>query len=48
VRRLFEGRFGEQRLASGNELTSIAHGLALIGNAPDLQDWVVADEEDLV
>jgi len=44
VRRLFERRFGQSRLASGNELTSIAHGLALMGNAPDLEEWVVADE----
>ena len=45
VRRLFERRFGDGRLATGNELTSIAHGLALIGNAPDLHDWVVGEED---
>jgi len=29
VRRIFTKRFGEQRLRSGNEFTSVAHGLAL-------------------
>ena len=42
VRALFERRFGENRIASGNELTSIAHGLALMGSAPDLAEWTVA------
>jgi hypothetical chaperone protein len=45
VRRLFETRFGESRIASGNELTSIAHGLALMGQDPDLQDWTASNEE---
>jgi len=45
VRRLFEQRFGEGRIAQGNELTSIAHGLALIAEDPDLQSWVVGEEE---
>ena len=31
-------------IASGNELTSIAHGLALMGSAPDLLDWVSPEE----
>ncbi|MCY1670842.1 Hsp70 family protein [Novosphingobium sp. SL115] len=44
VRRLFEQRFGDARIASGDELTSIAHGLALIGQAPDLADWIAAEE----
>jgi hypothetical chaperone protein len=39
IRRLFEDRFGEERIASGNELTSIAHGLALIGQEADLAAW---------
>jgi hypothetical chaperone protein len=39
VRHLFAQRFGEERIASGNELTSIAHGLALMGEDPDLADW---------
>jgi hypothetical chaperone protein len=29
VRRIFETRFGEHRIRSGNEFTSVAHGLAL-------------------
>jgi len=41
LRRQFEQRFGESRIASGNELTSIAHGLALIGQDPDLLEWTV-------
>jgi len=29
VRRIFETRFGKERIRSGNEFTSVAHGLAL-------------------
>jgi hypothetical chaperone protein len=47
VRRLFERRFGQSRIASGNELTSIAHGLALMGEASDLSDWAVQDHEEV-
>jgi hypothetical chaperone protein len=36
---LFADRFGEERIASGGELTSIAHGLALIGQQEDLAAW---------
>lgn len=39
IRRLFLERFGAERIASGNELTSIAHGLALIGEEEDLAAW---------
>uniref|UniRef100_UPI0035CC5660 Hsp70 family protein n=1 Tax=uncultured Sphingomonas sp. TaxID=158754 RepID=UPI0035CC5660 len=39
IRRLFAERFGEQRIATGGELTSIAHGLALIGQQDDLAAW---------
>ena len=39
IRRLFTERFGEERIASGGELTSIAHGLALIGEADNIADW---------
>lgn len=45
VRKLFEQRFGESRIAQDDELTSIAHGLALLAGDPDLQDWVVPLEE---
>jgi hypothetical chaperone protein len=39
IRSLFATRFGPERIASGNELTSIAHGLALIGEEEDLSAW---------
>jgi hypothetical chaperone protein len=29
VRQIFVRRFGEERIRSGNEFTSVAHGLAL-------------------
>jgi hypothetical chaperone protein len=29
VRNIFETRFGNDRIRSGNEFTSVAHGLAL-------------------
>lgn len=44
VRALFARRFGANRIASGNELTSIAHGLALMGSAPDLAEWTVGED----
>ncbi|MEH3039967.1 MAG: Hsp70 family protein [Sphingomonas paucimobilis] len=39
IRRTFADRFGQDRLASGNELTSVAHGLALIGQQDDVAAW---------
>lgn len=39
IRRLFVERVGEARIASGGELTSIAHGLALIGQQDDIAAW---------
>ncbi|SBV34324.1 Hsp70 family protein [uncultured Sphingopyxis sp.] len=39
IRALFERRFGEERIATGGELTSIAHGLALIGEESDPAEW---------
>ncbi|MDF7776010.1 Hsp70 family protein [Sphingomonas sp. AOB5] len=39
VRRLFETRFGEARIGSGGELTSIAHGLALVAQEEDVAAW---------
>ncbi len=45
VRELFEHRFGGDRIAQGGELTSIAHGLAMLAEDPDLANWVVADED---
>jgi len=46
VRALFEARFGGDRIASGDELTSIAHGLALIGQEPDIAEWLARDDDD--
>ncbi|MEO9527911.1 Hsp70 family protein [Roseibium sp.] len=42
VRRLFAERFGQERISGGNELTSVANGLALIGAREDAADWAVA------
>jgi len=41
IRRIFVDRFGEDRIETGGELTSIAHGLALIGLEDDLAAWAV-------
>jgi hypothetical chaperone protein len=41
IRAMFVRRFGEEAIASGGELTSIAHGLALIGQEEDLAAWSV-------
>ena len=39
IRRIFTDRFGEDRIEAGGELTSIAHGLALIGMEEDVATW---------
>jgi len=39
VRRVFTSLFREERIMSGGELTSIAHGLALIAQEDDLSAW---------
>jgi hypothetical chaperone protein len=39
IRRIFVERFGEDRIVAGGELTSIAHGLALIGESKNIADW---------
>ncbi|MHA6722377.1 Hsp70 family protein [Sphingomonas sp. RS2018] len=39
IRALFDRRFGSERIATGGELTSIAHGLALIGGEADPAVW---------
>lgn len=39
IRALYHRRFGEDRIATGGELTSIAHGLALIGDSPNPAEW---------
>jgi len=39
VRAIFTRRFGAEAIMSGGELTSIAHGLALIAQEEDLAPW---------
>ncbi|MGN6821073.1 MAG: Hsp70 family protein [Sphingomonas sp.] len=39
IRAMFDRRFGEDRIATGGELTSIAHGLALIGEEANPAEW---------
>jgi hypothetical chaperone protein len=39
VRRIFTERFPQDRIESGGELLSIAHGLALIGERDDIPQW---------
>lgn len=41
IREMFDRRFGAERIATGGELTSIAPGLALIADEPDLRAWTV-------
>ena len=41
VRKLFERRFGANKIESGDELLSIANGLALIGERADAKIWAV-------
>jgi hypothetical chaperone protein len=38
---LFERRFGSNRVSTGDQLLSIANGLALIGERDDVEDWAV-------
>jgi len=39
VRRLFADRFGADKIEAGDELVSIANGLALIGEREDIEQW---------
>jgi hypothetical chaperone protein len=39
VRRIFTRRFDESRIETGGELLSIAHGLALIGESDNVEQW---------
>lgn len=41
VRRIFERRFGADRMESGNEFVSIANGLATLALREDLEAWTV-------
>lgn len=40
VRDIFHRRFDASRIETGGELVSIAHGLALIGERDDIEQWV--------
>jgi hypothetical chaperone protein len=40
VRNIFRRRFSEDKIETGGELVSIAHGLALIGERDDIEQWV--------
>jgi hypothetical chaperone protein len=42
VRRIFERRFGADRIEAGNEFVSIANGLATLGLREDLDAWTVS------
>ena len=44
VRRIFERRFGADRIEAGNEFVSIANGLATIGLREDIDTWTVVPE----
>ena len=39
IQAIFHRRFGAERIAAGDELTAIAHGLALIGEEDDMSGW---------
>lgn len=39
VRRLFDARFGAQKIETGDQLVSIAYGLALIAQEEDVTRW---------
>ncbi len=41
--KIFGERFGEARLATGDQFESIAYGLALIGRSESLPEWTVGD-----
>ena len=45
VRRIFSDRFSADRIETGGELISIAHGLALIGERDDIGQWTVPGAE---
>jgi hypothetical chaperone protein len=41
VKAIFERRFGPDRVSTGDQLISIANGLALIGERDDVAEWAV-------
>lgn len=46
VRHLFKHRFPASRMGVGDELTSIAHGLALIGRETNITEWAAGEGGD--
>jgi hypothetical chaperone protein len=42
VRRIFAARFGDERLAEGQNFLSVAYGLALIGLENDVEPWLAS------
>ena len=44
VRQMFTRRFDAEKIESGGELLSIAHGLALIGESDDAVEWASLSE----
>jgi hypothetical chaperone protein len=42
VQRLFEARFGRDKLTSADQFESISRGLALIGLSENPEQWAVA------
>ena len=44
VRQVFERRFGSGKIESGDELLSIANGLAMIGERDDADQWAVTED----
>jgi hypothetical chaperone protein len=46
VRERFERRFGVQKIETGEQLLSIAYGLALIGQEEDIERWTVQPGQD--
>ena len=43
VRKIFEDRFGAEKVDCGDEFVSIAYGLALIGEDEDIGRWTVKE-----
>ena len=42
VGRVFATRFGDERLAEGDNFLSVAYGLALIGLENDVEPWLAS------
>src|SRR5207302_1470921 len=43
IQQIFVQRFGEDRVASGEQFESIAYGLALLGQSETFGDWVIKE-----